>query len=41
MDLMVSVSTDLCDQEGKALGGVLENPDFGFSCALWLTEMVT
>ena len=28
-------------KEWKALGGVLENPDFGFSCALWLTEMVT
>ena len=38
---MVSVSTDLCDQEQKALGWVLENLDFGFSCALCLIEMVT
>lgn len=37
----MSVSIGLCDQKRKALGWVLENLDFGFSCALWLTQMVT
>lgn len=27
----------LCNQETKALGQALENLDFSFSCALWLT----